>query len=93
MKKQVHPVIIVVAILIVVAGAAAFLVRAVNDKPAYPGMNAGHPAAESGGAGQPDGRTASIPTGTPVTIEQAKKMRIPGMNPNPPSQSGTNTRQ
>jgi hypothetical protein len=79
MKKQLHPAVVVVLILIVVAGAAAFLMRAVNDKPAYPGMNAPHPASEVAGASKIQG-----PTGQSMTYDQAKKLRIPGMAPGTP---------
>jgi hypothetical protein len=92
MKKQLHPAVVVVLIVIVVVGAAAFLMRAVNDKPAYPGMNAGHPAAEVAGGAKQDNGSPNVPTG-PVTYEQAKKMHIPGMNPNEPPPPGMKTGQ
>jgi hypothetical protein len=90
MKKQVSPALMTVVIALVVVGAAVLLWRAATEKPAYPGLNAGHPAAETAGR-QPGASNASasanVPKGEPVTYEQAKKMRIPGMNPNAPPPS------
>ena len=80
MKKQIHPAFIVVAVLIVVVGAAMFLFRAATDVPAYPGLNAQRPADETATR-----RDKPAPTGTPKNYEEAKGMRIPGMNPNAPA--------
>jgi hypothetical protein len=79
MKKQLHPAVFVVLIVIVVAGAAALLFKGATDKPAYPGLNAMRPADETATRRDKPG-----PTGTPKNYEEAKKMRIPGMNPNAP---------
>lgn len=84
MKKQVSPALMAVVIVLVVVGAGFLLWRSATEKPAYPGLNAGHPAGMAVGGGQQDtasGR-ANMPKGEPVTYDQAKKMRIPGMNPN-----------
>jgi hypothetical protein len=81
MKKQVHPAVIVVALVIVVAGVAALLYHAANDKPAYPGLNAGHPAAEVAGGANKGSAPPSMPNGQSLTFEQAKQMHIPGMAP------------
>jgi hypothetical protein len=86
MKKQVGPGLITVVIVLVVVGAAFFLWRAATDVPSYPGQNAGKPAAESAGGGG-GSKSASVPS-SPVSYDQAKQMRIPGMNPaaaQPPS--------
>jgi len=86
MKKQVSPALMTVIIALVVVGVGYLLWHAATDKPAYPGMNAGHPAAENSPRNPADGasQAANVPSGQPVTYEQAKKMRIPGMNPNAP---------
>jgi Spy/CpxP family protein refolding chaperone len=81
MKKQVHPAFIVVAMVIVLAGAATLLYHAANDKPTYPGLNAPHPAAEVAGGAKKDTGRDTMPTGQSVTYEQAQKMHIPGMAP------------
>jgi hypothetical protein len=86
MKKQINPAFMVVALVIVVAGVAALLYKAANDKPTYPGMNAPHPAGEVAGAG---GKQINGPTGGSMTYEQAKNLHISGMAPGakPPQQS------
>jgi hypothetical protein len=80
MKQQIHPAVMVVVVVILVVGAAAFLFRAATEKPTYPGLNAGKPAAEMAKGGQQDNRHVIVPTGG-VSYDQAKKYRIPGMNP------------
>jgi hypothetical protein len=93
MKKQVSPSVVVVVLAFVVVGAAVLLWRVSVEKPTYPGMNAGHPAAEvAGGAKQISGH-ANVPHGEPVTFEQAKKMHIPGMSPSAKPPPGMKTGQ
>lgn len=47
MKANVHPAVVVVLIVCVVAVVGFFLFKASTDKPAYPGLNAPHPSGES----------------------------------------------
>jgi hypothetical protein len=84
MKKQVSPAVIAVVLVLVVAGVGFFLWHAATDKPAYPGLNAMRPADET--ATRRDQPTP----GQPITPEQAKTMRIPGMNPHPPGAPPSN---
>ena len=66
-------------LVLIVAIAGYFLFHAATDKTDYAGANAGHPAAESGGA--------STDLSAPVTRENIDKMKIPGRSGNmtPPS--------
>jgi len=79
MKNQVSPALMVVVIVLVVVGAGFFLWRAATEKPAYPGLNALRPADETATRSE-----KAKPNGQPMNYEEAKKMRIPGMNPNAP---------
>jgi cell division protein FtsN len=85
MKKQVSPAMIMVVLALVVVGVGFFLWHAATDKPAYPGMNAMRPADETATRSE-----QAPPPGQPITYEQAKKMRIPGMNPHPPGAPPSN---
>lgn len=75
MKKNIHPAFGAIALIFIVGIATYFLSHAATDKPIYPGLNAGHPAAEMSGA-------PSQPLDGPITPAQADKMKIPGRTAN-----------
>ncbi len=70
MKKEINPVMVVVAIVAIVAIAGAFLVRAATEKPAYPGLMAGHP-------GQGQFKPPPMAAGH-MTPEMARQFHISG---------------
>lgn len=54
MKKELHPGLVAVAVVVVLGLVGMFLYRAMTDKPSYPGAGAAKPLAERQGTGPVD---------------------------------------
>lgn len=77
MKKEMNPGIVVAIIVCALAIAGVFLYHGITEKPAYPGLNAGKPAAEHAGGGA---QTYKDPS-TVHTSQEAAKQGFSGASP------------
>jgi len=83
LKREINPAVGIIAVIVVVALGAYFLWHAQNEKPAYIGLNAPHPASMvGGGKGAPQDLSDVNPS-------NMNKMRIPGRSFNPDNPSAT----
>jgi len=83
LKREINPVFGIVAVVVIVALSAYFLWHAQNEKPAYIGLNAPHPASMVGGK---KGASEDLSKASPATMN---KMHIPGRSYNPDDPSAT----